>query len=159
MIPYYTQTMLELYSAEAYLRMLKDRRTLIYQKYFGYKSPSNFDIVPSQHNGVSKDNSVDYLAEINEKRYGERSLLEEIDFAEKDIAILKKCINTMQIQLSKSSNIEDKLYYQIVAKGLNVSKAMEKVADENYMSKKNVEKTYYPKIKEEIWKLKKIKKG
>lgn len=158
MIPYLTQTLLELYVAEAYLRTLEERRALIYQKYFGYKSPSNYDIVPSQHNGAKVDKSVLYLEELDEKKYNGRSLLEEMEFTRKDIECLKNGVKSMKLQLAKSSNIEDKLYYEIVAKGQKVGKAMQKVADDNYMTKKNIEKTYYPKIREDIQKLRNIRR-
>lgn len=63
---------------------------------------------------------------------------------------LKNNLNLMKENLKKLDGIENKLYYQIVVKGLNVTKAIDKVAYEEDKDISTIWKIYYPKVKDKI---------
>lgn len=55
--------------------------------------------------------------------------------------------NTIKNNISNLKGIEYELYTEIVINGLNVSKAVEKVAEKNEKDVSTIWKNYYPKIK------------
>lgn len=62
----------------------------------------------------------------------------------------KKVIKQMENDLQQLSGVENKLYYEIVIKGNNVTKAIDKVASNEFIDTSTLWKNYYPKIKTQI---------
>ncbi len=65
----------------------------------------------------------------------------------------QKVIKQMENDLQKLNGIENKLYYEIVINGNNVTKAIDKVATNEFIDTSTLWKNYYPKVKKEIDKL------
>lgn len=66
-----------------------------------------------------------------------------------------KCkIDSIENELKNLTGIEYELFSEIVFNGLNVSKAVEKVAEKEEKDVSTIWKNYYPKIKNKIEKLK-----
>ena len=86
------------------------------------------------------------------------TLKQEIEIIEKEIRRLALEVAEMENLLSKLDGIEYKLYYEIVVNNKKVSEAISYVADKCFTSERNVWKTYYPKIKDDIYTIKKAKK-
>ncbi len=69
---------------------------------------------------------------------------------------LERYLNQYKKNLSELDNIEARLYYKIVYEGLPPTKAINKIADENYArdlrpsSPEHIFRTFYPKIKKLI---------
>lgn len=63
---------------------------------------------------------------------------------------LKNNLFLMEENLKQLDGIENKLYYQIVIKGLNVTKAIDKVAFDEDKDVSTIWKVYYPKVKDQI---------
>lgn len=62
----------------------------------------------------------------------------------------QKVIKQMENDLQKLNGIENKLYYEIVINGNNVTKAIEKVASNEFIDISTLWKNYYPKVKKQI---------
>ena len=62
----------------------------------------------------------------------------------------QKVIRQMECDLQKLNGIENKLYYEIVINGNNVTKAIDKVASSEFVDTSTLWKNYYPKIKKQI---------
>lgn len=62
----------------------------------------------------------------------------------------QKVIKQMEKDLQKLNGIENKLYYEIVINGNNVTKAIEKVASNEFIDISTLWKNYYPKVKKQI---------
>lgn len=62
----------------------------------------------------------------------------------------EKTIKEIEKNLKELSGIENKLYFQIVVNGLNVTKAVDKVSFEFDMDPSTIWKNYYPKVKKLI---------
>ena len=69
-----------------------------------------------------------------------------------------KMIDQMEKNINELTGIENKLYKEIVIKGMNISKAIEKVAEEENKDVSTLWKNYYPKVKKKIEQLYEIKK-
>lgn len=149
---YYTDTKIEYELAVKRLETLKDRKMVIWQKYFGIKSP-NWDKIGAQGSRDDSDKMVQYLAEISRSKDGFPSIEEEIEQLRKEAQKLKKTLQRMETQLADTESVEGKLYYLIVVKKYSVNGAVKHIAETEYMSEANVWKTYYPRIKTEIRKL------
>ncbi len=77
-----------------------------------------------------------------------------LDF-EKDIIdklIIKKedSLNIIDNHLKELKGIENKLYYQIVVLGKSVTKAVDKVAFDEYKDVSTIWKNYYPNVKKKL---------
>jgi len=59
-------------------------------------------------------------------------------------------IDQMEKDIKKLSGIENKLYYEIVINGTNVTKAVDKVSQDEFIDISTIWKNYYPKVKKEI---------
>ena len=70
----------------------------------------------------------------------------------------KKIITKMEEDLLDLSGVENKLYCEIVLKGINVTKAIDKIAYEEDLDVSTLWKNYYPKIKRKINDLNLVKK-
>lgn len=62
----------------------------------------------------------------------------------------EKVIKQMENDLQKLNGIENKLYYEIVINGNNVTKAIDKVASNEFIDTSTLWKNYYPKVKKQI---------
>lgn len=65
----------------------------------------------------------------------------------------QKVIKQMENDIKRLNGIENKLYYEIVINGTNVTKAIDKVASNEFIDASTLWKNYYPKVKKEIDKL------
>lgn len=59
-------------------------------------------------------------------------------------------IDQMEKDIKKLSGIENKLYYEIVINGTNVTKAVDKVSQDEFIDISTIWKNYYPKVKKKI---------
>ena len=59
-------------------------------------------------------------------------------------------VDQMEKDIKKWSGIENKLYYEIVINGTNVTKAVDKVSQDEFIDISTIWKNYYPKVKKEI---------
>lgn len=59
-------------------------------------------------------------------------------------------VDQMEKDIKKLSGIENKLYYEIVINGTNVTKAVDKVSQDEFIDISTIWKNYYPKVKKEI---------
>lgn len=148
----YTDTRCELEMAKTRLSLLMDRKERLYCKYFPLTSQLNDVMVDGgEHNN---DNMADYIHELNEVDIGTgKSLSEEIKYQQNNIDKLQSYINSMNDSLSKMKGIEYQLYYEIVVKGVNVTKAVENIADKNNKDTSVIWKKYYKKIKKDVNKI------
>lgn len=62
----------------------------------------------------------------------------------------QKVIEQMECDLQKLNGIENKLYYEIIINGNNVTKAIDKVASNEFIDTSTLWKNYYPKVKKQI---------
>lgn len=154
-INYYTDTLIECEVAKLRLKTLLEKKEVIYQKYFGLKSPVISD--DKAFGGYSnKDKMIEYLEEIEEKKVNGISLQQEINMVEAEIESLEDILAEMRIRLAKLTNIEDKLYYEIIVNKRKVTEAVNYISETCYTSDKNIWKTYYPKIKSDIYRIRRI---
>lgn len=77
-------------------------------------------------------------------------LIEEKQILSKLLQKLNKVTEKIEKDLKQLSGIEYKLYYEIVVSGLNVTKAIDKVAFDEDKDVSTLWKGYYPKVKEYI---------
>lgn len=75
------------------------------------------------------------------------NLLNEEKNIKETINLYVNKTNSIKKNLSELKGIEYELYSEIVINGLNVSKAVEKVAEKNEKDVSTIWKNYYPKIK------------
>lgn len=87
----------------------------------------------------------------------EKNILTEIELIKKTISQYNKVIKKMEEDICNLSGIENKLYKEIVINGTSVSKAIEKVSEEENKDVSTLWKNYYPNVKKEIEKLSKYK--
>ena len=139
--------------ARTRLGLLMDRKEQLYAKYFPITQKLKDDIIK----GGAKDNDkmAQYVHELNEVDIGTgRSLAQEIEYQRKVIDKLKRYISDMNETLSKMTGIEYALYYEIVVKGINPSRAVSNVAERYNKDDQTIWKYHYKKIKENVKKLK-----
>ena len=80
----------------------------------------------------------------------EKNLLEERSKIENTIYLQKELLNQIEGILDNYQGIELKLFKEVVVNGLNVTKAIEKVALEESRDVSTIWKYYYPKVREKI---------
>lgn len=82
---------------------------------------------------------------------------EQLTKEKESLELLSKKLNNILEQIEEKlkelKGIERELFYEIIVKGLNVTKAVDKIAFKYDMDSSNIWKNYYPKIKEEIKKI------
>lgn len=148
----YTDTKCEIDIAKTRLNLLMDKKAKLYCKYFPVTSKIN-DVAVSGNNNDSK--MEDYLHELHEVDLGTgMSLEEEIQFQQSNIDTLQSYLDIMSNSLAKLSGIEYQLFYEIVYKGLSISKAVENIAKANDKEVDTIWKNYYRKIKKYVKRLK-----
>ena len=148
----YTDTKCELEMAKTRLSLLMDKKEKLYCKYFPI-TPTLKEVMVDggQRNN---DKMADYLHELHEIDVGTgKSLADEIVYQQQNIDKLQGYLNNMNESLSKMTGIEYQLYYEIVVKGVNVTKAVENIADKNDKETRTIWKNYYNKIKKDVKKI------
>ena len=148
----FTDTKCELEVAKTRLNFLMDKKERLYCKYF----PITPTLKKVMVDGGEKNNDkmADYLHELHEIDLGTgKSLAEEITYQQQNIDKLQGYLNNMSDSLSKMTGIEYKLYYEIVVKGVNISKAVGNIANETGKDTSTIWKNYYSKIKKDIKKV------
>ena len=141
--------------AKTRLNLLMDRKEQLYAKYFPITQKIKDDVIK----GGSRDNDkmAQYVHELNEVDIGTgRSLAEEIEYQRKVIYKLKRYVSDMNETLSKMTGIEYALYYEIVVKGINPSRAVSNVAERYNKDDHTIWKYHYNKIKNDVKNLKKV---
>lgn len=124
----YSNVLQEISILEDRLRLIKDRITVGETKY--------------------GNNAVKYLADKG-RRIGkyQQTAYEEKESLEEELKKLYNCQNNMNKALQKLTGISQQLYREIQVNGLNVTKAVEKVANDNDMQVNAIWQNYYKKIK------------
>lgn len=149
----YTNTKCELEMAKTRLNLLLDEKEQLYAKHFPITQKLKDDVIK----GGKKDNDkmAMYVHELNEVDYGTgRSLAQEIEYQRSVVDRFAGYINVMNETLNKMSGIEYSLYYEIVVKGVNTSKAVSNVAENYNIDDSTIWKYHYGKIKKYIEKIK-----
>lgn len=153
----YTDTKCELEIAKTRLSLLMDKKEKLYCKYFPITSrPKEIVVDGGERNN---DKMADYLHELLTVDIGTGMSLEgEIEHQQKHIEYLQGYLNEMNTTLSKMTGLEYVLYNEIVVKGINISKAVENVAETSGKDTRTVW-NYYNKIKKHIKKIAKYGYG
>lgn len=145
----YNNTKKELDIEKERLEMLLDKKALLHSKYFKLTSAIS-EMGGHTDNSASSNAMTNYLIELNkvDKNTG-RSLVQEIVEAQTNVIKLNAHLNKMTKNLIEMHGIEYELYSQIVVKGDNVTKAVEKVAEiyQDKVSIRTVWNIYNKKIK------------
>ena len=151
----YTNTRCELEMAKTRLNLLMDRKEKLYCKYFPI-TPKLKEI--NVDGGVrNNDKMADYVHELYEVDVGTgKSLAEEITHEQANINTLQAYLDTMTDSLNKMTGIEYQLFYEIVYKGVRITKAVENIATINDIEPQTIWKNHYRKIKSYIKKIKKF---
>ena len=148
----YTNTKCELEIAKTRLNLLMDKKEKLYCKYFPITQKIKEVVVDGgEHNN---DKMAEYLHELHDidPNTG-KSLANEIETEQQNIDKLQNYLDTMAESLSKMTGIEYQLFYEIVYKGVRITKAVENIATANDIEPQTVWKNYYKKIKRYINKL------
>lgn len=148
----YTDTKCELEMAKTRLSLLMDRKEKLYCKYFPLTPKLKEVMVDGgEHNN---DKMADYLHELHEIDIGTgKSLADEITYQQQNVDKLQGYLNNMTNSLAKMTGLEYKLYYEIVVKGVNVSKAVDNIAEISGKETRTIWKNYYNKIKKDVKKV------
>lgn len=80
----------------------------------------------------------------------ELQLAKEKEMLDNTINLQIELLNQMEKDLKNLNGIENRLYYEIVVKGMRVSKAIEKISLEEDKDVSTLWKNYYPKVKKRI---------
>ena len=149
----YTNTKCELEMAKSRLSLLMDRKEKLYCKYFPVTAKLKDVVVDGGEK--NNDKMAEYLAELYEVDIGTgKSLAGEIEYEQEHITRLQDCINNLNDSLGKMTGIEYQLFYEIVYKGIKITKAVENIADINDIEPQTIWKNYYKKIKRYLYKIK-----
>lgn len=148
----YTDTKCELEMAKTRLSLLMDRKEKLYCKYFPLTPKLKEVIVDGGEQ--NSDKMADYLHELHEIDIGTgKSLADEITYQQQNVDKLQGYLNNMTDTLAKMTGLEYKLYYEIVVKGVNISKAVENIAEFSGKETRTIWKNYYSKIKKDVKKV------
>lgn len=148
----YTNTKCELEMAKARLSLLMDRKEQLYCKYFPITAQIKDDVIVSG----TKDNDkmAQYVYELNEVDIGTGlSLAQEIEYQRSVVEKFAGYLNVMSETLKKMQGIEYALYFEIVVKGVRISKAVSNIAEQYDKDDRTIWQYYYSKIKKDITKL------
>lgn len=148
----YTNTKCELEMAKTRLSLLMDKKEKLYCKYFPITPQLKQDVVDGGEK--NKDKMAEYLHELHEIDVGTgMSLAEEITYQQQIVDKLQGYLNIMSDSLSKMTGIEYQLFYEIAYKGINVTKAVENIANKNDIDTRSIWRNSYKKIKKYVKKL------
>ena len=145
----FTNTKCELEMAKTRLNLLMDRKEKLYCKYFPITAKAKEVMVDGGYR--NNDKMADYLHELHDVDIGTgKSLAEEITYQQQTVDNLQGYLNNMADSLSKMTGIEYQLFYEIVYKGIKITKAVENVATANGIEPQTIWKNYYKKIKKYV---------
>lgn len=148
----YTDTKCELEMAKTRLSLLMDRKEKLYCKYFPLTPKLKEVMVDGGER--NNDKMADYLHELHEIDIGTgKSLADEITYQQQNVDKLQGYLNNMTDSLAKMTGLEYKLYYEIVVKGVNVSKAVDNIAELSGKETRTIWRNYYNKIKKDVKKV------
>ena len=151
----YTNTKCELEMAKARLSLLMDRKEQLYCKYFPMTQTIKEDVVSGGQR--NNDKMADYVHELHEVDIGTgRSLADEIEYQREGVEKLQQYLSLMEDTLSKMKGIEYALYYEIVVKGVRISRAVSIIAERYNKDDRSIWKYHYSKIKKDLRTLQKI---
>lgn len=135
------------------LSILEDIKEKIRDQHFKTTSqPSN----SSSKTNKKYENYDDYMIALEKEQ-----IFEKIQEKRNLINRLSYYLKKIEYNLSQLQGIEYQLFYKII-NGINVSKAIKEIAEENYLNNKKIRdesiiwKKYYPNIRKEILEFKKI---
>lgn len=149
----YTNTKCELEMAKTRLNLLMDRKEKLYCKYFPITPKLKEVMVDGEIR--NNDKMADYVHELHEVDIGTgKSLAEEIAYEQANVNKLQGYLNDMSDSLSKMTGIEYQLFYEIVFKGVNITKAVDNIASSNDIEPRTIWRNHYRNIKKDIKKIK-----
>lgn len=149
----YTNTKCELEMAKARLSLLMDRKEQLYCKYFPITAKLKENVVSG--GTPNNDKMADYVHELYDVEIETGlSLGDEIEYQRAVVDRLQRCINEMNETLSKMTGIEYSLYYEIVVKGVRISRAVSNIAEQYGKDDHTVWKYHYNRIKKDVKRLK-----
>ena len=135
------------------LSILEDRKEKIRNQYFKTTSqPSN----SSSKTNKKYENYDAYMIALEKEQ-----IFEKIQEKRNLINRLSYYLKKIEYNLSQLQGIEYQLFFKII-NGINISKAIKEIAEENYFNNKKIKdesiiwKKYYPNVKKEILEFKKI---
>lgn len=145
----YTNTKCDLETAKARLSILIDKKTALYNKYFPVTSKTG-ESSPDK-NKSTKDKMTLYMHDLLkiDSNTG-KSLEDEIDEQLEEVHHLSNYLSIMDSSVEKLKGIEADLYNNIVFKGMKITKAVEKTAEDYEKDVRTIWKYHYPKIKKMI---------
>ncbi len=154
----YTNTICELEMAKKRLNLLMDRKEKLYCKYFPLTPTLKSDVVDGGEK--NNDKMADYVHELHEVDIGTgKSLAEEITYQQENVDKIQSNVNDMNSILSKLTGIEYELYYEIIVKGMGISKAVDNIAERYDKDTRTIWKYHYRNIKRYVKKVINIKKN
>lgn len=130
----YADTEREFKIAKERLKMLKRRKLELDTKYLSLKA---VQITDMKVDGSSKprDKNIEYVSQLLKKdKTTGYTLEQEIDILQKEISQIQSVLDKMKHHLKSFKGLEYKLYCKVVIEGLNITKAVETLANEEYMS-------------------------
>ena len=140
----YNNTINELKIAQHRLNALKQRREELYQRLCVPKGWHTGE----RGAGSSQSATERYVLLVNTPNDATGlSLNDEIELCEQDVKELESLAESLKKPLESLSGIEERLYVKIAVEGLNPTKAVRQIADEEYFSESHVWHTYYRRIK------------
>ena len=148
----YTDTKCELEMAKARLGLLMDRKEQLYCKYFPITAKIKDDVVSG---GAKSNDKMDrYLHELHDVDIGTgKSLADEIEYQRTVVDKFMRYLTEMNETLSRMSGVEYALYYEIVVKGVRISRAVESIAEKYGKDTQTIWKYYYKNIKKDVKKV------
>lgn len=154
----YTNTICELEMAKKRLNLLMDRKEQLYCKYFPLTPTLKDDVVDGGEK--NRDKMAEYVHELHEVDIGTgKSLAGEITYQQENVDKIQTNVNDMSNILSKLNGIEYELYYEIVVKGITITKAVDNIAEKYDKDTRTIWKYHYKNIKKYIKKVMMIKKS
>lgn len=148
----YTDTRCEYEMSKTRLNLLLDKKEQLYCKYFPLTPRlKEVDVLGGTQNN---DKMAEYVHELHELDIGTgKSLAEEIIYQQEHISKIKRYLNTMENTLGKMSGLEYQLYYEIVIRGVGISRAVDNIASISGKDTSTIWKNYYTKIKKDVKKV------
>lgn len=151
----YNNTLIDLQTAKQRLKVLKERKEALFWRICGSKGwvIQEGGKVSSK---ASKSATETFVEMINTPSTETGfSLNQEIEMAEAEVELLQKVLEIMAKGFVELTGIENNLYCAIVLDGLKPTEAVRKIAEDNFMTEDNVWRTYYPKVRELLRKIRK----
>lgn len=145
----YTNTKCELEMAKARLGLLQNRKERLFSQYFPVTA--EYRQISAKTEAHKNDRMADYVHRLHEVDVGTgRSLADEIEYQQGVVDQLFQCVTLMNEALSRMKGIEYALYYEIVVKGVGISRAVSRIAERYHRDDRTIWKRYYSKIKNDL---------